>query len=69
MLSDNIRTHPVDWRPGVCFYIPKDLPNSHKDIRSYTEVGNKWLLMEPKISQYNLDSDLQHSNLSTSLEF
>lgn len=30
-------------------YIPKDLPNSHKDVRSDTEVNNTWLL-EPNLS-------------------
>lgn len=37
---------------GVCLYIPKGLPNGHKDISSHGEKGNKWLLsvlLLPKI--------------------
>lgn len=26
---------------GICSYIPKDLPNIHKDVRSRAE-GSKW---------------------------
>jgi hypothetical protein len=52
---------------GVCLYIPKDLPNGHKDIRSHGEEGNKWLLSVLKIAQDNLA--WQHSIISTSLKF
>lgn len=28
----------------ICLYIPQDLPNSHGDIGSHTDMSNKWLL-------------------------
>jgi hypothetical protein len=27
-----------------CLYIPKDLPNGHKDVKPGTEEENKWVL-------------------------
>lgn len=39
----------------------KILFNSHKDIRSGTEVGNEWLYRGLKIVQYNLALFLQDS--------
>lgn len=39
----------------------KDLPNSHEDVKSNTEIGNGWTLKELKIALNNLALDLQYS--------
>lgn len=35
---------------GVVYTFRKDLPNSHKGLRSHTEVGKKWLFRGPIIA-------------------
>lgn len=37
---------------GVCSHFPKDLAISHNNVRSHTEMGNKWLLQG--LTQHNL---------------
>lgn len=47
----------------VDLYIPKDLPHSHEDVESHTEVFGKWQLRELKIAQDNLASKIQLSTI------
>lgn len=71
-ISRNIRKAGIsNYRPqmlsaGVCLYIPKDLPNGHKNIRSHREEGNKWLLSVLEIAQNNL-ATFHHFHITTVL--
>ena len=50
------------WELGSCFYIPKCLPNGHKDARSDTEVGSRQFARCLRTPQYNLVLDMQPFN-------
>lgn len=41
MLSDG--TLSLWWKLGICTFHKGFLSNNHKDVRSNSEVGNKWL--------------------------
>lgn len=50
MLSDDILSLWVHRVQGLVYTFQKDLPNSHKGLRSHTEVGKKWLFRGPIIA-------------------
>lgn len=50
LLSDHILSLWVNRMQGVVYTFRKDLPNSHKGLRSHTEVGKKWLFRGPIIA-------------------
>lgn len=46
LLPDDILSLWVGGILGSFCTLRKDLPNSHKDVRSDTEVGNEWLFRD-----------------------
>lgn len=61
MLSNVIPRLLGSYKAAFHTYIPKDLPNSHDNIRSHIEKGSEWLLRELKLAQDNLVLDLKLS--------